>query len=80
MPKLIIAPLSAGGAVTRNVYQEIIKADKLFIQTLKHPVSRWVNAEGLNAASMDDLYETADDFSRLNELIAERIVLSLIHI
>lgn len=74
MPKLIIAPLSAGGAVTRNVYQEIIKADKLFIQTLKHPVSRWVNAEGLNAASMDDLYETADDFSRLNELIAERIV------
>lgn len=74
MPKLIIAPLSAGGAVTRNVYQEILKADKLFIQTLKHPASRWVSAEVLNAVSMDDLYETADDFDRLNELIAGRIV------
>ena len=73
MSKLIIAPLSTPQTMTRAAWQAIQGADRLFLQTTRHPSAAPVLEAGLTFISMDDLYEQAEDFDALNLSIAQRL-------
>ena len=73
MSKLIIAPLSTPQTMTRAAWQAIQGADRLFLQTTRHPSAAPVLEAGLTFISMDDLYEQAEDFDVLNLSIAQRL-------
>lgn len=74
MSKLIIAPLSTPNSLTLAAKDAIEKADRLFLQTSKHPCAAWILSKGLPFTSMDDLYESCDDFDALNNAVAERLM------
>ena len=73
MKQLIIAPLSTPQTLTYDAWETITSADRLFLQTDRHPSAGPVKKAGLDYVSMDDLYETAGDFDTLNQAIADRL-------
>ena len=74
MRTITIAPLSTPQTMTRAAWDAILHADTLYLQTSEHPSATPVLDAGLIFTTMDDLYETADDFDELNEAIAARLV------
>ena len=72
--KLIIAPLSTPQTITQTAWTTILTASKLFLQTDRHPSANPVREAGLVYCSMDDLYESSEDFDALNAAIAHRLV------
>lgn len=73
MKQLIIAPLSTPQTLTYTAWETITTADHLFLQTDKHPSAEPVRKSKLRYISMDDLYESAQDFDELNHAIADRL-------
>ncbi len=73
MKQLIIVPLSTPQTMTRAAWDTIAAAPCLYLQTDRHPSANPVRQAGLPYRSMDDLYETAEDFDALNAAIAERL-------
>lgn len=73
MKQITIAPLSTPFTMTHAAWTAISSAQALFLQTERHPSAKPVLDAGLDYRSMDDLYETADDFDALNRAIAERL-------
>ncbi|MBR3270377.1 MAG: nucleoside triphosphate pyrophosphohydrolase [Clostridia bacterium] len=73
MKQLIVAPLSTPQTLTRAAWTALESAERLFLQTDRHPSAEPVQAAGLAYTSMDDLYEACEDFDTLNEAIAERL-------
>ncbi len=73
MQETIVVPLYSPLALTEQGRQVIERADKLFLQTERHPSAVVVRRTGKPYETMDDLYDAAEDFDRLNESIAERI-------
>ena len=43
------------------------------LRTGRHPLSAWLEEQEISFCTMDDLYETSDDFELLSESIARRI-------
>ena len=74
MKTITIAPLSTPETLTRAAWNAVASADRLYLQTAAHPGAKPVLDAGLSFESMDDLYETAEDFDALNERIAMRLV------
>lgn len=74
MPGIVIVPLFSPNTLTASASKAIQSADRLFLQTALHPSVEAVRALNAAFSSMDDLFETCEDFDRLNEAIAERIV------
>lgn len=74
MPGIVIVPLFSPNTLTVSASKAIQSADRLFLQTALHPSAEAVRALNAAFSSMDDLFETSEDFDRLNEAIAERIV------
>ncbi|OQB25483.1 MAG: Nucleoside triphosphate pyrophosphohydrolase [Firmicutes bacterium ADurb.Bin182] len=74
MQTLTIVPLSTPNTLTVKSKKTIQNADRLFLQTALHKSAEWVRAEGLSFISMDDLFESADDFDELNRKIAKRLI------
>ena len=74
MKAITIAPLSTPKTLTRDAWDAILHAQKLFLQTTEHPSAKPVLDAELAFVSMDDLYESAADFDALNEAIAARLV------
>lgn len=70
--KITVAPLSVPSCLTIEAWNKIEHANKLFLQTGKHPYSKLL--ECFDFSTMDDLYETAEDFDELDSLIAERLI------
>lgn len=73
MKQMIIAPLSTPQTLTYEAWETIASADRLFLQTDRHPSAVPVIKAGLDYISMDDIYENAEDFDSLNHAIAERL-------
>ena len=74
MKTITIAPLSTPETLTRAAWDAVNAADKLYLQTISHPSAKPVLDADLAFVSMDDLYESAEDFDALNAAIAERLV------
>lgn len=73
MKQLIIAPLSTPQTLTYAAWEKITSADRLFLQTDRHPSAEPVRKSKLHYISMDDLYESAQDFDELNCAVADRL-------
>ncbi|MBR0081261.1 MAG: nucleoside triphosphate pyrophosphohydrolase [Clostridia bacterium] len=74
MKQIQIVPLSTPQTITRAAWKAVSEAKRLFLQTDRHPCANPVKEAGLSYETMDDLYETADDFDALNAAIAERLL------
>ena len=74
MKTITIAPLSTPQTLTRAAWDAILYADTLYLQTSEHPSAKPVLDADLVFTTLDDLYETAEDFDKLNEAIAARLV------
>ncbi|MBR3178975.1 MAG: nucleoside triphosphate pyrophosphohydrolase [Clostridia bacterium] len=74
--QIVIAPLSTPYTLTQNAWKAIQEAENLYLQTDRHPSANTVKQAGLKYVSMDDLYEQAEDFDDLNNLIAKRLTSS----
>ena len=74
MKTIIIAPMSTPQTLTRAAWDAVAGAKTLYLQTTGHPSAQPVLDAGLAFVSMDDLYETAEDFDALNDAIAKRLV------
>ena len=73
MKTITIAPLSTPKTLTRAAWDAVLCAETLYLQTTEHPSAKPVLEAGLAFVSMDDLYETAEDFDALNDAIAARL-------
>lgn len=73
MAELMIAPLSTPETMSRAVWQAVVEADRLYLQTKLHPSAKPVLEAGLECISMDDLYASVEDYDALNEAIARRL-------
>ncbi|MBQ1632014.1 MAG: nucleoside triphosphate pyrophosphohydrolase [Clostridia bacterium] len=74
MKTITIAPLSTPKTLTRAAWDAVLHAETLYLQTTEHPSAKPVKDAGLAFISMDDLYESAEDFDALNDAIAARLV------
>ena len=74
MYTITIAPLSVPNFLTAASEKAIRGAKKLFLQTELHPAANWVKEQGIPYVSMDDLYETSEDFDALNLAAAKRLL------
>ncbi|MEL7608194.1 MAG: nucleoside triphosphate pyrophosphohydrolase [Bacillota bacterium] len=54
--------------------ETVLKADRLFFQTLRNPCMDWAAALRPDGIAMDDLYEGTEDFTQLHRAIAERLL------
>lgn len=73
MGTITIAALGAANQITLAAWNAICQSEHLFLQTDQHPSAGLVRTQGLSYTSMDDLYESAQDFDALNAAIAERL-------
>ncbi len=48
-------------------------ASPLVLRTGRHPLSAWLEAEGISFRTLDHLYETSDDFDALSRAAAEEL-------
>ena len=74
MQQLIIIPLCAPTALTLRGQSVIESAKALFVQTMQHPAADTVKTVRTDVQSMDDLFESCEDFDELNRKIAERLI------
>ncbi len=74
MADIMIVPLCAPDMMGARALSLLKTADKLFLQTEKHPFASVVQTLGRPFESMDALYETADDFDVLSAAVAERLI------
>lgn len=74
MKTITIAPLSTPKTLTCAAWNAVSCAETLYLQTAQHPSAQPVLDAGLAFVSMDDLYESAEDFDALNDAIADRLV------
>ena len=74
MPTLTIAPLATPSSITQAARDAVLSAPMLFAQTLEHPCAGFIKEAGLECCSMDDLYESCEDFDELNQRIAARLM------
>jgi tetrapyrrole methylase family protein/MazG family protein len=59
--------------LTRQAWRVLAGADEVYLRTSRHPTVAAL-PDGLAIHSFDDLYETLDDFGRVYQEIAERVV------
>ena len=74
--KLVIAGLGPGplGMLTEAAKQAVLNADKVFVQTARHPaVSALINM-GVDVQPLDELYQSAQDFDALNAAVAKTVL------
>lgn len=72
--KITIAPLASPDFLSLKAWNCIVSADRLFLQTERHPFAEIVKTSQFTYTSMDDLYDAAEDFDELNEAIAGRLI------
>ncbi len=71
MITIIILP--APGALTLAQKETLGIDQPVFIQTRLHPSADFLMEQKIDALSMDDLFESSEDFDSLNDAIAERL-------
>lgn len=73
MPVITIVPLRAPRALTLEGKTAVESAERLFLQTEKHPSAETIRTIKRPFTAMDDLFESSPDFDSLNERIARRL-------
>ena len=73
MHTITIVMLPAPSALTLAQQSAIQRAQALFVQTEKHPSAQIARELHADFTSMDDLFESSEDFDALNQSIAERL-------
>lgn len=73
MQSITVILLCAPGALTLAQQQVIAKASSLCLQTERHPSADAVRLYNGAFHTMDDLFESSEDFDALNEAIAQRL-------
>jgi tetrapyrrole methylase family protein/MazG family protein len=71
MIQIVILP--APSALTLAQQKALTGGKPLFLQTERHPSAQVLKELHLNYVSMDDLFESAEDFDALNAHVAERL-------
>lgn len=74
MQTITIVILPAPDTLTQAQLIALRQTKRIFLQTRKHPCADAIGALGLSYDTMDDLYESAQDFDELNAVIANRLV------
>ncbi len=62
--------------ITLRTLSELKSAPRVFLLTERMPSAELLKREGVTFSTMDDLYESAEDFDELSEKIAERLIIS----
>ncbi|MGI6168175.1 MAG: nucleoside triphosphate pyrophosphohydrolase [Christensenellales bacterium] len=72
---ITIVGMGYGGAqdLTQAAYKVICGAGRLYVQTARHPVAKYLENNGIAFHSLDKLYENAADFDELNQRIIQEI-------
>lgn len=73
MSSITIAMIPAPGAITLSQQAALRQAERVFLQTERHPTANAVRSMDIPFETMDDLYESSDDFDALNSNIANRL-------
>lgn len=74
MSTITVFRISAPGFLTEASIVSLRNAHHAFLQTTKHPAAKSVLFIRPDAVSMDDLYESAEDFDALNRAVAQRLL------
>lgn len=74
MKQIQIVSLGTPDTITKTASEMLLRAERLFVQTDRHPSALPVMQSGRAYRSMDDIYETAADFDALNAEIAARLI------
>lgn len=72
--KITVVPLSVKSAMTMEAWSHIQTADRLYLQSALHPFAKTISAMDCTPITMDDLYETSEDFDTLWRSVAERLL------
>lgn len=74
MKELIVAGLGGDeGQLTLEAAQALRSADAVVLRTVRHGAAGWLDSEGIAYRSMDDLYDTTDDFDTLYAAMVDRL-------
>lgn len=60
--------------MTASAVETLKKAETVFLQTSKHPFAKTLSSLDVPCISMDDLYETAEDYDSLHVSICKRMI------
>ena len=76
MQPLTIATLGTGSDVflTRAVEKALKTAKQVVLRTARHPMTRYLDEQGIAYVSLDDLYDQCDDFDALNQAAAHKVL------
>lgn len=50
------------------------KGDELFLRTGNHPLTKWLDTNNIVYQTLDHIYENAEDFDQLNQLLADELI------
>ena len=73
MHTIRIVMLPAPAALTLAQQKTLTSGLPVYIQTKLHPSADYLRVQQIDALSMDDLFESSDDFDSLNNAIADRL-------
>lgn len=73
MHTITIVMLPAPDALTLAQQKTLLSGEPLFLQTERHPSAQFVRNLNLSYRTMDDLFESSEDFDALNDAIADRL-------
>ncbi len=73
MAEITIARIPAPEALTQAQQIALKAANRVYLQTEKHPTANTIREMGIPFQAMDDLYDLAGDFDVLNAAIASRL-------
>ena len=69
-----LAPLTDEKHITLEIRDLIQSSTSLYVQSGLHVYSAWLKASGYSFQTMDDLFESAEDYPDLYEKITERLM------
>ncbi len=72
---IIIVSIGQGDPDLLNLkaIRTLRESNRLLLRTGRHPISGWLESNGIVYQTLDCFYENADDFDKLNSMIADHI-------
>ena len=76
MDKLTIVSIGPGNPslMTLETADLLLQSVRIFLRTDHHPVASWLSDHGVSFSTMDDLYESVEDFDLLYDQMAKRLL------
>ena len=72
-PSITLVSIATGdpGLLNAKTVNALKEKGRVFLRTLRSPIAFWLKDEKISFSSLDDLYDTAEDFDHLSSAIAE---------